>query len=225
MASRRDNSQPTSSEGKSNDHLSPICIQTNATWFIDLLIGTLLFQISVISSLASSEMSRKETEVSPLVQSSLAGVIGEESGARNLIVALLGQTYRLCPEPERLPLLWNLADIFSPIAPGNAHRGSHVMTSVETSLSRPPSPGHSQPGRTTAHAVALHRYTSALHERGQRESKRLERIEEQTITLDPPLFKVIVQYGNVTCSGMARTKKEAAHLGAKEICRQLNETI
>ncbi|KAJ5876393.1 uncharacterized protein N7529_001977 [Penicillium soppii] len=69
MASLQDHSQPTSSEGKSNGHLSPICIQTNVTWFIDLLIGTLLFQISVISSLASSEMSRKETEVSPLFQS------------------------------------------------------------------------------------------------------------------------------------------------------------
>ncbi|KAJ5606843.1 hypothetical protein N7537_003462 [Penicillium hordei] len=149
--------------------------------------------------------------------------IGEESSARDLVVALLGQTYRLCPEPQRLPLLWNLADIFSPISPGTAHRGSHVMTSVETSS--PPSPGHSQPGRTTAHAVALHRYTAALHERGQRENKRLQRIEEQIITLNPPLFKVIVQYGNVTCSGRARTKKEAAHLGAKEICRQLNETI
>lgn len=151
--------------------------------------------------------------------------IGEDSSARNLVVALLGQTYRLCPEPQRLPLLWNLADIFSPFATGQAHRRSHGMTSVEMSLSSSSSPGPSQPGGNSSHAVALHRYTSALHERGQRENKSLQRIDEQTITLDPPLFMVIVQYRNLTCSGRARTKKEAAHLGAKEICRQLNEDL
>ncbi|KAJ5429982.1 hypothetical protein N7491_006998 [Penicillium cf. griseofulvum] len=141
-------------------------------------------------------MSRKETEFdwtrmkgSLKIAEDPQTAIGEESSARDLVVARIGQAYKLCPEPQRLPLLWNLADIFSPIAPGEAHRGSHVMTRVETSSSSSPSPGHSQPERTTARAVALHRYTSALHERGQRENKRPQRIEEQTITLDPPFSR------------------------------------
>lgn len=260
MTGLQDYYQPARSDGKFSGSLSRTCLQSNNTKFIDILIGTLLFRISVISSLTGTVMSHDETEVSPLfcdlssairltqtqaycnhafqtfnwegmmraVESSdeLSQTTIEEQGSiRDRQVALLGQTYRVCPESQKLPLIWMLADIFSPTASGLTPYSSPGVTMVETSNPSLPSPAHSEPARTTDHVVALHRYTSALHERGQRENKKLVRIEEQTITLDPPLFRVTVQYGNITCSGNARTKKEAAHLGAKEICHQLNEAI
>ncbi|KAJ5496811.1 hypothetical protein N7463_008798 [Penicillium fimorum] len=207
----------------------------------DILIGTILFRASVMSSLIGTGMSRDETEAHcnhAFQNFNWRGLMGstessggvpqtaiEEGSARDHGIALLGQTYRVCPERQRFSIIWILADAFSHTAAGLTRHSSHGMMMGEASNSSLPSTGHSISGGTIDHIVALHRYTSVLHERGQRENKTLARIEERAITLYPPWFMVTLRYGNITCSGNARTKKEAAHLAAKEICHQLNEAI
>ncbi|KAJ5644784.1 hypothetical protein N7507_010795 [Penicillium longicatenatum] len=206
----------------------------------DLLIGMLVCRLSVMSSLIGSGTSRKEAEIyldnafqAPSWNTIMASLgiaenppretIEEANEARDQVVTLVGRSYRNCPESQRLALLWGLADIFSSAAPGQVRGGSEEISVGETPLSSSSSLAHSEPRQNNDHAVAIHRYTSILHERAQRENKKVQRIEEETLTTDPPSFKVTVQYGDITCSGEARTKKEAAHLAARAICGQLNE--
>lgn len=145
------------------------------------------------------------------------------NGDQDQVVTLIGRTYRVCPESQKPALLWALADIFSPAAPTQTRQHSQDILNPETPLSGPSSLVHPETMQNNDHAVALHRYTSMLHDRSQREKKIFQRIEEEAITIEPPLFRVTVQYGDVVCSREARTKKEAAHLAAKAICGQLNE--
>ncbi|KAJ6002678.1 hypothetical protein N7451_005225 [Penicillium sp. IBT 35674x] len=205
----------------------------------DRLIGTLVCRLSVISSLVGSGTSRNEAEVYfdnafqtidwnrmmtslEIAKGPPPAAIEEANDARDQVVTLIGHTYRVCPESQRLALLRGLADMFSSAAPGHSCRDNEEISITETPQSSASSPAHSELSQNNDHAVAIHRYTSLLHERAQRENKRLQRVEE-AITIDPPLFRVTVQYGDITCSGEARTKKEAAHLAARAICSQLNE--
>lgn len=159
-----------------------------------------------------------------IAEGSHRATIEQATDARDQVVTLIGQTYKVCPESRRLALLRGLADIFSSPAPGQDRGDNEEILSTETPQSSPSSLAHSEPSQDNDHAVAIHRYTSLLHERAQRENRRVQKFEE-AITVDPPLFRVTVQYGDITCSGEARTKKEAAHLAARTICGQLNETV
>ncbi|KAJ5559891.1 hypothetical protein N7513_002290 [Penicillium frequentans] len=206
----------------------------------DRLIGMLVCRLSITSSLVGSGTSRNEAEVYfdnafqtidwngmmtslEIAEDSPRAATEQANDARDQVVTLIGQTYRDCPESQRLALLRGLADIFSSAAPTQALGDNEEILFTETPQSSPPSLAHSEPSQDNDHAVAIHRYTSLLHERAQKENRRLQKVEE-AITIDPPLFRVTVQYGNITCSGEARTKKEAAHLAARAICGQLNET-
>lgn len=137
------------------------------------------------------------------------------------VVALIGHTYRVCPEAEQLALLWSLADNFSPAGPERASCGSSGPSSMETSVSSSLNQLYSGPNKKTEHAVELSQYTCMLNQMAQKENKAFQRIKEETIALEPPLFRVTVQYGDISCSGSARTKKKAAHLAAHSIYSQL----
>ncbi|KAJ5814098.1 uncharacterized protein N7503_000848 [Penicillium pulvis] len=169
----------------------------------DHLIGMLVCRLSVISSLVGSGKSRNEAEVYfenafqtinwngmmtslEVAEGPPRATIEEANDARDQVVTLIGQTYRACPESRRLALLRGLADIFSSAASGQARRENEEILITETPQSSASSPAHSEPSQDNDHSVAIHRYTCLLHERAQRENKRLQKIEE-AITIDPPL--------------------------------------
>lgn len=147
--------------------------------------------------------------------------IRNATSVQDQVVALMGHTYRVCPAAEQLALLWSLAGIFSPAVPERASCGSGGPSTMETSVSSCPNQLYSGPNRNTKHAVELFQYTCMLSQMAQKENKAFQRTKEDTITLVPPLFRVTVQYGDISCCGSARTKKEAAHLAAKGIYSQL----
>lgn len=144
--------------------------------------------------------------------------------ARDNTITLLGQIYRRCPDSDRPILLWGLADLFSCPSSEQLHHNSQEMSSLE-----PPSAARSlsqtQRQTNTNRAGELHCYTSRLYERAQKEGKSFRRTGEKIISYDPPLFKITVKYGDMVCSGQARTKKEAAHLAARGICTRLNGNL
>ncbi|KAJ5553761.1 hypothetical protein N7494_003139 [Penicillium frequentans] len=145
--------------------------------------------------------------------------IQDGTSVQDQVVALIGNTYIACPEAEQVALLWSFADMFSPIGHEQASRGSGGPSKISVSIS--PNQLYSDPERQTKPAFELSQYTSMLNEMAQKGNKKFQRTKEQTISLDPPSFRVTVQYGDISCSGSARTKKRAAHLAAQSIYRQL----
>lgn len=132
----------------------------------DILIGTLLFRILMISTLTGTVISHDETEaycnrafqtfnwkgMMRSVESSdefSQTTMEDKNIVRDHGVALLEQTYRVCPESQRFQLIWMLADKFSPTASGLTRYSSPGVTMVETSNPSLPSIGHSEPGRSS----------------------------------------------------------------------------
>lgn len=147
-----------------------------------------------------------------------------ERNVRDHTITLLGQIYRHCPDSDRPILLWGLADLFPCPTSEQTRHNSH-----EVCLLEPPSASRSlsrmQHEKSTNRTGGLHRYTSRLNEMAQKEGRIFRRTKEEIVSHDPPLFKITVEYGDMTCAGQARTKKEAAHLAAKGICKKLNENL
>lgn len=144
-------------------------------------------------------------------QGSSPNIVGGNN-SRDYVVSLIGQAYRCSPESQRLPLLQALTDIFSPSTSSAPTVPTQTQANVEQQ-------------QDSDDNVPLHRYTSILHERAQRENKSFQRIAEECVKFNPPWFKTTIKYGDLTCSGQARNKREAGHLAAKEIFKQLKETL
>lgn len=66
----------------------------------------------------------------------------------------------------------------------------------------------------------LAKFTSALFETGQAEGKKVDRTVSK-LDLDPPQFRVMIQFGTLCVSGTGRQKKIAGHLAARKLCRRL----
>lgn len=148
----------------------------------------------------------------------------EKSNDRDDTILLLGQFYRRCPDADRPALRWGLADLFTyPTSEQSYHNSQEVCSLEPPSASR--DLGQTQRRKKAGQNGNLHLYTSRLNEMAQKEGKIFRRIKEETVSYDPPLFKITVGYGDMTCVGQARTKKEAAHLAAKGICKELNENL
>jgi hypothetical protein len=148
----------------------------------------------------------------------------EKSNDRDDTILLLGQIYRHCPDLERSTLLWGLADLFTCPASEQACHNSQEICSLE-----PPSASRNlsqtQRKKKAGQNRDVHLYTSRLNEMAQKEGKTFRRIREEIVSYDPPFFKITVEYGDMTCAGQARTKKEAAHLAAKGICKELDKNL
>jgi hypothetical protein len=55
----------------------------------------------------------------------------------------------------------------------------------------------------------------------QEERGRFRRIKEETVSHEPPLYKITVEYRDMACAGQAKTKQEAAHLATTGIFQKV----
>ncbi|KAL3704403.1 hypothetical protein TMatcc_010094 [Talaromyces marneffei ATCC 18224] len=82
---------------------------------------------------------------------------------------------------------------------------------------------HDNQGHESLPDELLPRYTSILHEEGQKRNVDIRR-SISVLSLEPPRMKATISFGALEATGIGRTKKIAGHLAAKEICDKLKFT-
>lgn len=137
------------------------------------------------------------------------------SDPRRAVFLFLGQLYHTSPQAIADQHTSHLLDLI-----GN---GNDAGTEVQCESSLEATSGlqsdeDSYPEVKKSEQLAI--YTQALFKEGQKSNTRPYRAYE-TISLSPPLFSATIQFGGMTSVREARTKKEASHLAAKNICKKL----
>ncbi len=80
-----------------------------------------------------------------------------------------------------------------------------------------------QPRKIIPATAISARYTTILKELGD-ENGVAPKYGVETMSLDPPMFKVTVSFRDITFEGTARTKKEAKHQASRQACEHFDQT-
>ncbi|KAF7589646.1 hypothetical protein BBP40_004019 [Aspergillus hancockii] len=136
----------------------------------------------------------------------------EEYPYENHLYRALGDICLSGSEGDVSTLIWNLVNPYgidaAPGRPQGFDFQNQPMNETNTQENKQEDNEH------------LPRYSSILNERGQEEGIRPQK-EVKQLAFDPPQFKATVRLGQHHGTGVARNKKQAGHLAAKDLCHQL----
>lgn len=201
----------------------------------DELVGILLFQATVTLSLAQADVSGDMLRSNALhfirsfdyhatnqrLQTMGINPLPEtDTDPQKAFFQMLGRAYRSLPASISDHITQDILRTGREQETGDTATSTIHFLGASNPFREEGESSHSEPPTDEM----LPMYTSALYEEAAKRGVVPNR-SGSVLSLDPPQFRVTLQFGALEATGIGRNKKIAAHLAAKTLCDRLNVTF